>query len=114
MNDLRVRSAEKDLAAAAGRSSKIETKESQMELRWKQRDPRWSSDGSKRSKGSKGSKDWLPRTKPRNPKIESKQSPRNSQAHKKTGHNWSVFKIYRELNDYSATTSNEKVPFTFL
>ena len=33
---------------------------------------------------------------------------------KKTGHNWSVFKIYRELNDYSATTSNEKVPFTFL
>ena len=36
------------------------------------------------------------------------------QTHKKTGHNWSVFKIYRELNDYSATTSNEKVPFTFL
>ena len=26
----------------------------------------------------------------------------------------SFFKIYRELNDYSATTSNEKVPFTFL
>ena len=26
----------------------------------------------------------------------------------------SLFKIYHELNDYSATTSNEKVPFTFL
>lgn len=56
----------------------------------------------------------LPLPAGRNSKIEPKQSPRNSQAHKKTGHNWSVFKIYRELNDYSATTSNEKVPFTFL
>ena len=42
-------------------------------------------------------------------------NPRANPRHiKKTGHNWSVFKIYRELNDYSATTSNEKVPFTFL
>ena len=48
-----------------------------------------------------------PRSNPSNPRG----NPRHI---KKTGHNWSVFKIYRELNDYSATTSNEKVPFTFL
>ena len=52
LNDLRVRGAEKDLAAAvAGRNSYIETKESKMELSWKQRDPRWNprwnSDGSR-------------------------------------------------------------------
>lgn len=41
LNDLRVRGAEKDLAAAvAGRNSYIETKGSQMELRRKQRNPR--------------------------------------------------------------------------
>lgn len=62
---------------------------SQMELRWKQKKQR----------------------KPRlTPKIETKESqdriqvtpsnPReNTRNIKKTGHNWSVFKIYRELNE---------------
>ena len=56
----------------------------------------------------------LPLPAGRNSKIESKQSPSKCPEHKKDRPNWSVFKIYRELNDYSATTSNEKVPFTFL
>lgn len=127
--------------------------ESQMELRRKQRDPRWNSDGSRgirdviqdgaqmeakeakeamesqmelrwssdgvqmefrrSSDGSEGSQDCLPRSSPSNPSNPS--NPRGNPRHiKKTGHHWSVFKIYRELNDYSATTSNEKVPFTFL
>lgn len=71
--------------------------ESQMELRW-------SSDGAQmEAKESKiDSHDRI--------QVIPEEMPET----KKTGHNWSVFKIYRELNDYSATTSNEKVPFTFL
>ena len=99
--------------------------ESQMELRRKQRNPRCNprgiSDGSKRSKGCKGSQDGTQmelRWNSDGTQMELRWNPSNPRANvrhiKKTGHNWSVFKIYRELNDYSATTSNEKVPFTFL
>lgn len=81
---------------------------SKMELSWKPRNPRWSSDGSDEAKiDSQDRNQVIPSSNPSNPRA----NPRHI---KKTGHNWSVFKIYRELNDYSATTSNEKVPFTFL
>ena len=78
MNDLRVRGAEKDLAAAvAGRNSYIETKESKMELSWKPRNPRWNPRWNLRwsSEGSKGSKDGIPGGAP----MESKESKIESQ-----------------------------------
>lgn len=103
--------------------------ESQVELRRKRRkrrDPRWNPIWN--SAGSKGIRDGIPdgaqmeAKEAKEAKIDSQDrnqvipsNPRGIAMHiKKTGHNWSVFKIYRELNDYSATTSNEKVPFTFL
>lgn len=87
--------------------------DSQMELRWSSDGNQWIQDGilggaqTEAKEAKIDSQDWLPRSNPTNPRA----NPRHK---KKTGHNWSVFKIYRELNDYSATTSNEKVPFTFL
>lgn len=102
--------------------------ESQMELRWKQMMPRWNPRWS--SDGSKGIRDGIPdgaQMAAKECKIDSQDRiqvtkvtkviqviPEEMPETKKTGHNWSVFKIYCELNDYSATTSNEKVPFTFL
>lgn len=105
---------------------------SQMELRWKQRKPRWNPRWN--SDGSKGIRDGIRDGIPDGTQMEAKEFkidshdriqviqviqviqgiPEEMPETKKTGHNWSVFKIYRELNDYSATTSNEKVPFTFL
>lgn len=102
-----------------------------MEISWKPRNPRWNPRWS--SDGSKGIRDGIRDGIPDGTQKEAKEAkndsqnrnqgiprsnpsdPRGNARHiKKTGHNWSVFKIYRELNDYSATTSNEKVPFTFL
>ena len=127
----------KTLPLSSGRISKIETNgskmESQVELRRKRRKrrnprwiPRWSSDGCQGIQDGIPDGTQLEAKEANEAKIDSQDrnqvisrsnpsNPRGNPRHiKKTGHNWSVFKIYRELNDYSATTSNEKVPFTFL
>ena len=73
LNDLRVRGAEKDLAAAvAGRNSYIETKETKMELSWKPRNPRWNPRWS--SDGSKGIRDGIQDGIPGGTQMESKEA----------------------------------------